>query len=159
MDWNRTKKLIGLVCRIVLGFVFIYAGIGKIVEPNVFAKEIMNYRILPEIIAKIAAITIPWIELFIGILLLFGVKTKTSSILSAGLLTIFTFGVLSAMIRGLNINCGCFSQHIEYVGWKKVVENFALILISIYLAIFPISYFSFDNYAPIENAKHSQSNQ
>lgn len=159
MNWEQTKRLGGLVCRIVLGFVFIYAGIGKIVEPNVFAKEIMNYRLLPEIIAKATAITLPWFELFIGFLLLFGVRTKTASILSSGLLIIFTLSVLSAIIRGLNINCGCFSQHIEYVGWKKIVENLALILISIYLAIFPISYFSFDNSTLIGNAKHNQSNQ
>ncbi len=158
MSCEQTKRLVGLICRIVLGFVFIYAGIGKIVEPNIFAKEIMNYRLLPEIIVKATAIILPWLELFIGFLLLFGVKTKTASILSFGLLIIFTFGVLSAIIRGLNINCGCFSQHIEYVGWKKVVENLALILTSIYLAISPISYFSFDNYQPVENAKHNRNN-
>jgi uncharacterized membrane protein YphA (DoxX/SURF4 family) len=159
MNWEQTKRLVGLVCRIVLGFVFIYAGIGKIVEPNVFAKEIMNYRLLPEIIAKTIAIILPWLELSIGFLLLFGVKTRTASILSSGLLIIFTMGVLSAMIRGLNINCGCFSQHIEYVGWKKVAENLALILTSIYLAISPTSYFSFDNRIAIGNAEHHQSNQ
>lgn len=155
MNWERTKRLVGLVCRIVLGFVFIYAGIGKIAEPNVFAKEIMNYRLLTEIIAKAVAIILPWLELFIGFLLLFGVKTKTASIISSGLLIIFTFGVLSAMIRGLNINCGCFSQHIEYVGWEKIAENLALILTSIYLAIFPNSYFSFDNHTPVGNAEHN----
>lgn len=158
MNWHKTQKLLSLVCRLILGFIFIYAAVGKIVEPEVFAKEIMNYRLVSEVVAKVTAITLPWLELFIGILLLFGVKTKTSSMLSSCILIIFTFGVLSAIARGLNINCGCVSHHIEYVGWKKVLENLALIFASIYLALFPISYLSFEKHLSNENAKDNRSN-
>ncbi|MGB9770798.1 MAG: MauE/DoxX family redox-associated membrane protein [Candidatus Kapaibacteriota bacterium] len=143
---RRTKYFLifCLLFRILLGIVFIYAAIGKIYEPNSFFKEIVNYRIFPDILAQIFAITIPWIELVVGLFLIFGVRLRTTSFISILLLSVFTILVLSAWARGLNINCGCFAHHIEYVDYKKVLENLLLIACGVFIFLFPEGFLSID---------------
>lgn len=144
MKLNILPQVLTSVFKLIIGFVFIYAAIGKIAEPQAFAKEILNYKIVGVEIARAISIFLPWVEAIIGIFLIFGIRSQTSALISTILLLLFNFLVLSAMIRGLNINCGCFAHHVEYVGWKKVIENSVLILISIFVFINPQGLSSID---------------
>ncbi|MCX7879596.1 MAG: DoxX family membrane protein [Ignavibacteria bacterium] len=145
MDKEKILQVANLILRIFIGFILIYASIGKIEDPNLFAKEISNYRLLPEFLSKTIAIILPWIELTLGVLLIFGIRIQTSSFLTFLLFTVFTAGILSALARGLNINCGCFAYSSEPISWKKILENFGLILATIYLFLFPKTILSLEN--------------
>ncbi len=138
------REIINFLMRIILGVVFLYASIGKVYEPNLFLKEISNYKVFPEILAQIIAITIPWYELILALFLIFGIRLRTSSLLVFILLFSFTVLVISAWVRGLNINCGCFSHYIEYVGLRKVVENVILMIFSLYIFLFPKSFLNIE---------------
>lgn len=138
------REIINFLSRIFLGVVFLYASIGKIYEPNIFLKEIKNYRVFPEILAQIFAITIPWYELILAFFLIFGIRLRTTSLLLFILLFSFTVLVISAWARGLNINCGCFSHYVEYVGLRKVIENLIMMLLSLFIFLFPRSVFSIE---------------
>ena len=48
--------------RLVLGFLFLYASLDKILLPSKFAEVIYNYRILPVELLNICAIIVPWLE-------------------------------------------------------------------------------------------------
>ncbi len=130
------KKLLNneyvlLICRIIVGLMFIVVGVGKIANPEEFAKEIANYQILPYLFVNITAIIIPWIELFAGILLLLGVQTKSSSIVIAVMTVVFTIAVIIAIAKGLNIECGCYSNIAsQQVGLPKVLENIGLLILT-----------------------------
>lgn len=160
MRRNKLVEIISLLIRIFLGFVFLYAAIGKIYDPNAFFKEIANYRIFPNLLSQIFAIFLPWVELIIGIFLIFGIRLRSTSFFSSVLLLTFTILVISAWVRGLNINCGCFSHHIEYVGLGKVMQNFVLILLSVFIFIYPKSLFSIEeifskNFLSTKESEHS----
>ena len=130
------KKLLNneyvlLICRIIVGLMFIVVGVGKIANPEEFAKEIANYQILPYLFVNITAIIVPWIELFAGILLLLGVQTKSSSIVIAVMTVVFTIAVIIAIAKGLNIECGCYSNIAsQQVGLPKVLENIGLLILT-----------------------------
>ena len=70
------NKYLLLIFRVIVSFVFIYAGIEKISDPAGFSDAINNYRILPLFLVNFFAIMLPWIELFAGVLLLFGISVK-----------------------------------------------------------------------------------
>ncbi|MCX7908519.1 MAG: DoxX family membrane protein [Ignavibacteria bacterium] len=137
-------EIITVIFRLLLGLVFIYASIGKIADPTSFFKEISNYRLFPDFLSQIFAIFIPWLELIVGIFLIFGLRLRTTSFVSLVLLVSFTLLVLSAWARGLNINCGCFSHHIEYVGLRKILENLGLIIINLLTFLFPKNFYSIE---------------
>src|SRR4026208_1451745 len=102
-----------LVCivRFVLGLVFLYASVGKILDPKAFAENLIAYRVFdsPQML-KYVAVTLPWIEWFCGILLVLGVFVRSVSALTTVLLFAFLAGMISALVRGLEIHCGCFGS-------------------------------------------------
>ena len=141
------NSIISLIARLVLGWFFIYAAIGKIAEPTTFAKEIANYAIMPQFFLNIIALTMPWIELVTGIFLIVGIRLKANAAIIGLMLVVFIVAVFSAMARGLDINCGCFSHKIVYVGWGKIAENTGLLLLSLYIFVYPLKKFSMENLA------------
>ena len=103
------KNRIALVIRIVLGCVFLYASVHKILDPAGFAAAIYNYRILPDELINIAALVLPWVELILGICLIGGWWLPGAVALTNLLFITFTAALLFNVVRGLDINCGCFS--------------------------------------------------
>jgi uncharacterized membrane protein YphA (DoxX/SURF4 family) len=137
-----------LVLRVVLGLAFIIASIDKIADPAAFANSIGNYKLVSPSVALIVASFLPWIELLSGLALLFGLFSRASSFLIFIMLVVFTGGVISAVLRGLDISCGCFTQDpsVGKVGWLKVGENLAMILGSLMLLLSSNTKLSVEHY-------------
>jgi putative oxidoreductase len=128
------NKYFLLTARIILAVVFIFSGIQKISEPAAFAESIMNYKLIPEVFINIASITLPWIELTAGVLLLFGVAVKENAAIISVLLGIFIIAIGISVARGLNIDCGCFgTTGGSKVGFGKIGENLLLLGMGILL--------------------------
>lgn len=123
----RTAWLVGLVARLLLGGLFVYAGVMKTWDAATFAKEIDNYRIVPVPWLHAIAILMPPFEVVVGALFVLGVWVPECGTLLMGMLIAFTAAVGSAMHRNLDINCGCFGGDMK-VGWLKVAENSGLML-------------------------------
>ncbi len=140
-----SNKYLQLTARLFVGFVFIFAGIGKIADPQTFSKEIANYHILPDFLINITALVLPWLEVIIGIFLIAGIRIKASATIASGLMIVFILAVLSAMVRGLDINCGCFADKVVMVGWQKILENTIILSAALIPAVFTQKSFSLEN--------------
>jgi uncharacterized membrane protein YphA (DoxX/SURF4 family) len=124
-----SNKYFLLLLRIVLGLIFIFAAIEKIITPENFSVSIANYKILPVELINIPAITLPWIELVSGLLLLLGIWVKENSAIIIFLLIVFTIAIIISLFRGLNIDCGCFGTiYGSRIGLMKVTENILQII-------------------------------
>jgi len=104
------KSLVWRIVQIIVGGVFIYAGVIKALDPIRFANDIDNYKILPWMIGVRLAFYLPWLEIFCGLALIarrlyFG----GLSILTA-LVSLFIVATVVDKIRGLDISCGCFGH-------------------------------------------------
>jgi uncharacterized membrane protein YphA (DoxX/SURF4 family) len=130
-----SNKYLLLIIRIILGFVFIYAGAEKISDPEAFAISISNYRLLPTAAINFFAITLPWIELVAGILLIFGIAVKENSSILFSMLLVFTIAIVLSLFRGLSIDCGCFGKGTQ-IGLYKLGENTLMIIGTFLLMIF-----------------------
>lgn len=135
MNRNKFLEYFLLLARIFLAFIFIYAGTDKISDPAGFSQAIQNYRLFPVETLNIFAITIPWMELICGLLLLFGISVRENSLIISSLLLVFTLAVAISMIRGLNFDCGCFGKP-SPIGWKKLGENFLMLVLGLLLIIY-----------------------
>ncbi len=103
------SKVIILAARLILGGVFVFASIDKILHPAAFAEAVYNYQILPDSLINLAAIVLPWLELVLGSLLISGVWMPGSVLVCNLLLLIFIGILIYNTSRGLDIHCGCFS--------------------------------------------------
>lgn len=79
---------------------------------------------------------VPTLEVGIAIALLLGIYTRISAAVASLLLAFFTALVLSAMWRGLDIDCGCFGVP-QKVGWPKIVENLAIFAVALAVTKWP----------------------
>jgi len=131
------NKYLLLLFRIIVGFVFIYAGILKISDPSGFSDAINNYDLLPLSFVNFFAITLPWIEVVAGLFLLFGISVKENSFIISAMLVVFLLAIVISLGRGLNIECGCFGTNSgTKVGIIKLVENSILLIFSFVLIKF-----------------------
>jgi len=141
-----SNKYLLLLLRILLAFVFIYAGIEKIADPSGFSDSLDNYRILPLFSVNIFAIILPWIELIAGLFLLFGIKVKENSLIISFCLCVFIIAITISLFRGLNIDCGCFGTvNGSKVGVYKLIEDFVLLLMGVLLINFDSKFLSLKN--------------
>ena len=104
-----THPTVGLVARIVLGGVFIYASLDKIRHPELFAEAVYNYQLSPGVAVNLVAIWLPWLEFLCGVLLVLGLWVGGSILILSGLLLVFLSSIGINLARGLDIHCGCFT--------------------------------------------------
>ncbi len=124
-----SNRYLLLAARFILGMVFIVAAIPKVGGPESFAASIEAYELLPVFAVNAIAIAVPWIELICGLFLVAGVYTRSAAALLGTLLAVFIVAISAAVLRGLNIDCGCFGgTDGSPVGWGKVLEDVALLV-------------------------------
>ena len=125
------KGPIILVCRIVLGGIFIYASLDKIAPPAEFAKAIGNYHVLPFGLENLLALTLPWLELLAGVALITGVMIDGAAIMVIIMNIIFIFAISQALARGISIECGCFSVTTEggdNIGLQTILRDIGYLI-------------------------------
>jgi uncharacterized membrane protein YphA (DoxX/SURF4 family) len=127
---NGLRHYAPTAVRITLGAVFIYAALLKIADPVAFAGSVAAYRILPYFASYLAAAVLPFLELVCGVLLVCGYRVKGGALIIAFLNLLFMTALASAIVRGLDIDCGCFKQ-----GGSKTSPWVALARDSVFLAM------------------------
>lgn len=131
---TASRRLV-IAGRTVLGLLLLGAGILKANEGAAGAEALANYRLFPAQVNQVLAVLLPWWEWATGILLLAGLWLRTCTRFAALLFMCFTLVLGSALLRGLDIECGCFGSGFEWkVGMPHLLANAALFLLSGWLA-------------------------
>jgi uncharacterized membrane protein YphA (DoxX/SURF4 family) len=125
-----THPTLALAARVALGSIFIVASLDKIIHPELFARTVYNYQLLPEVAVNFVALWIPWLELVGGVLLLLGLWVQGSVFLLTGLLLVFLGALGFNLARGLDVACGCFST-----GTKDPMTALILLRDSLFLVV------------------------
>ncbi len=108
MRWFQHPAF-AIFCRLALGVVFIISALGKLLDPQDFAHAVAALRILPIQTVNLFAMVLPWVEMICGALLIVNRRVPAAALILAALNVVFIAVIISAMARGLDIDCGCFS--------------------------------------------------
>jgi uncharacterized membrane protein YphA (DoxX/SURF4 family) len=124
-------KYAATITRLLLGALFVAASWDKILHPAEFASIIRDYRLLPEPVVPALAVLLPWIELVVGGLLLVGHLPLGALFLANSMLAVFWTALVVTALRGIDINCGCFSTSAEStwsMGWYVLRDGMFVLL-------------------------------
>ena len=106
----RVAAWLAVPVRWYLGVLFVGACLHKIAEPGSFALDVATYDILPLLLVNLVAITLPWVELSAGAMLLVGWRVRPAALLVVGMMVVFLAALVIALARGLDMSCGCFAS-------------------------------------------------
>jgi len=116
-----------LLSRIILGIVFLISGILKLIDPVQFSEAILNYQVVGRVLSGWIAVIIPTLEIVLGLGLVSGVWLPEALIATAGLYVIFDVMIAQALLRGLDISCGCFNpSESGPIDFFKIMQNLIL---------------------------------
>jgi len=100
-----------------------------------FAQDVVNYHVPPRALANLVAITLPWIELLAGGLLIAGIWKRASAWVITAMMVVFLGAIGWAVAHGYDIRCGCFGTvEARKVGVTALAEDFVLLAMSAWLA-------------------------
>ena len=126
-----------ILCRVValiVGGIFIYAGVIKVTDPVGFARDIDNYHMLPWAVSIRVAFYLPWLEVFCGLAVLCGLFYRGGILILNALISIFIIASVIAKARGLDISCGCFGHASKNWSFSShLILDFALFAAAVFL--------------------------
>jgi putative oxidoreductase len=128
------NRVVLLLFQVVIGGLFVYAGVLKIADPLGFAQDIENYRLVPRAIAFLTALVLPWVETLAGAALVVGLFKRTSAGLISVMLGMFIGLVAVTMARGLDVDCGCFGALGRKAGWTLLLEDALMLFMAVQVA-------------------------
>lgn len=125
------KKIIYSIGEIVLGFLFVVSGVGKMMNAHGFGELISSYGF--DWFSILAPLIIIF-ELLIGICLILQIKPRLSllfcGVLLLGFTTAFTYANL---INGIE-DCGCFGDiSTDLPAWATYIRNIVMLVLVIVL--------------------------
>lgn len=109
MHFRKGKEALAALSRLLVGSALLIAGLQKAGQSLAFGKALENYDLLPLSILTPVALVIPWMEIVVGVYLLLGLRVRWAAKFALLLAVGFGIFVGSALARGLNVECGCFS--------------------------------------------------
>jgi putative oxidoreductase len=139
-------KLIIFLSAYYLSLTFIAASLDKIIDPLTFSKMISNYDITPYWTNNFVALILPWLELICGLILFFGILynnntnkndkniffqyQEVANNIIILMLVWFIFILTIAIVRGLDIDCGCGLSETKTLPIIKLKEDIYLLILS-----------------------------
>jgi uncharacterized membrane protein YphA (DoxX/SURF4 family) len=131
-----------------VGGVFAAAAVTKVGDPQATVRAVRAYDVVPEPLVPPLGYALPYVELGLALLLILGIGVRYVAAISAALLFVFIAGIVSAWVRGLKIDCGCFggggpTEEPKYLA--EVLRDTAFLAVAVGVAKWKRSALSLDN--------------
>ncbi len=132
--WDAVEWML----RLALAGIFFYASADKIIHPKDFAVIVKAYRMLPDPLANLAALWLPWAEVVTGVCLFTGLWRDGALALATTMLSVFWLALIVNYFRGIDVACGCFTTDASekapmlwYIGRDALLLALALLTIEV----------------------------
>jgi len=155
---HRFQPVITVLARLVLGGVLLVAGGLKVLKPTESANAVAAYKILPTNVAHLTGYALPWLEVALALLLIFGFMVRPAAVISGLIMLVFIGAIASVWARGMLIDCGCFggggeidpslAAEVRRTYFIEIMRDLGLALSALYLYFFPYGKLSVEKAAP-----------
>lgn len=115
--------------RLLLGLLFIFSALAKLLSVDQFEIYIFGFRIFGLGLSFFIARAIIAMEIALGLLLILNMHSRAIYFASLLILTIFSLFLIGLIVAGNNDSCHCFGELLDMNPWQSLLKNIALILI------------------------------
>jgi len=131
-----TSKELAFILRLYIGGLFIFASLYKMNHAAEFAESIANYQLVPYWAVNTLAVTMPWLELICGLMLVIGFRAKSVTVMIGVMMAMFTVALVINVLKETPISCGCFSTSGDVIGWHTVLRDVIWVSMIIHIYYF-----------------------
>ncbi|MGQ9895994.1 MAG: MauE/DoxX family redox-associated membrane protein [Acidobacteriota bacterium] len=124
---------VGWGLAVLLGLVWLVAGVIKALEPFEFVRQVAGFQLIP---GKAAQTTIAWAllvtECTLGAALILGYRLRWA-LVAAGCLTLIFMGALGwVIVAGIPVeDCGCFGSQIKRSPKEALLEDSLMLMATV----------------------------
>ena len=123
--------VVGILTGLVLGLVFIAAGVLKLVEGPGWLKQAADMEV-----SRPVALVVPYVEIVVGVLLAVQVFKPWPAVVAVVMLVAFTVVIVRRIRDGSRPPCSCFgSRSKRPLGAYHVVRNLAFLGLAVIAAL------------------------
>jgi hypothetical protein len=126
-------RWLAVATRVALGALFVWAAATKLPDMSAFAQDVANYRIVPALLAPYVSAAVVGVELLAGLALVTGAMARPAALVGAVLLVVFIAFLVQALLRGIDLRCGCFGGD-EPASWWTVARDGVMLAAAVALA-------------------------
>lgn len=126
-------ELTGIFCQLTLLWLFAYSGVQKLRDPMAFERSVEGFALVSPgwitplarifTAAEVIIVVLGFVGLGWG-----GVLRLSSLLLALIFLVVTTCALISVLVRGLHVPCGCFSTDERPISYLDIVRNTGLII-------------------------------
>lgn len=113
--------LFGVAVVALVAALSIRAGIAKLRQGDIVVS-VARYEMLPLGAVRVLAPAMPWVELALGFMLVFGVAPRIALSIASAMFLTFCAAILINLLRGRSIDCGCRGSG-RPISWTLLAED------------------------------------
>ncbi|MFQ3581401.1 MAG: MauE/DoxX family redox-associated membrane protein [Chloracidobacterium sp.] len=127
------RAYVGWFLAVLLGVVWLFAGVTKALEPFDFARQVASFQLVPS--GRLQTVT-AWgllvVECTLGGALIIGYRLRWA-LIGAGLLTLVFLGALGwVVVAGIPVeDCGCFGSQFKRSPKEAIVEDMVMLTVTL----------------------------
>ncbi len=107
---GKPVRVIRMIVRSLIAILLLWAGLSKLGDPVSAYTALLAYELpAPTVLLKLVALALPWLELLCGLMLVADFHRRLATLVATALFGVFLVMVGQAVVRGLDISCGCFN--------------------------------------------------
>ena len=140
--WAKTQPWLSMIVRLAMAGILIAAAIPKFADLGQSVRAVRAYRLLPEAVVPAVGNALPFFELVLAAVLIFGIFTRFAAFTWLLMMAGFLVGVIWVWAKGYSIDCGCFggggvvaADETNYP--LHLMERLGFIAMGVFLAVFP----------------------
>src|SRR5262245_46281140 len=127
------------ICRIALGALFLISGVLKIVDPEGFTREMLQYGILSGLPATLFALVLLPAEVILGAALLLNYRVKIGLMAAIALLALFIAAIGYALATDKQLEgCGCFGRVVQRSPARTLTDDVGFLALGL-VGLFALS--------------------
>jgi uncharacterized membrane protein YphA (DoxX/SURF4 family) len=130
--FSKFSEVFLYIVRVAIGCMFIWSSLPKIRQPYDFLSSVYSYELVGPKLGMFIAMTLPWLELAVGICLIGGIFISGALLASILMAAMFSYVLGLALHKGLEITCGCFGAgSTDIVNYTTLIRAIAILLASL----------------------------
>ncbi|MGH7135393.1 MAG: MauE/DoxX family redox-associated membrane protein, partial [Pirellulales bacterium] len=105
---GESIRVASAVLSLLVAAVLLFTGVIHGAQPYLFVHTIASYRILPPTAAGLVGVSLPYLQTVVALCIGFRIAEKTALAIATLVFGTFALAQIAALIRGMDIDCGCF---------------------------------------------------